>query len=309
MKIEVEIALLCFLLITSLVVGVAFVGAARGAVTVYDIDDDHDLFSDDAVREYKETGEVSTQLLVPDLRISIVSTSQAAGVEGFRADAPWHYVRLQYNETLAAEFRIYFPSGYWHPHPQDMKAINDDSVEAELREVDEETSRLTVRLDGRSDVVFAVPRAASVTFATRDHGYDFVENRSGLELPEIRSRSDPWSYVDQAAISENTTVAIQKQDDRKLLVQYDAGDFEERWINAPDCEARTGKDEPVCVLRRTGDDNRIYVLSRTADPPPVRFKYDAGPMTQVKNLQHSLEVTLERAMAWIGGLFGTVIHA
>lgn len=277
------------------------------AVTVYDIDTDHELASSSAVDEYESDGIVSTSVLVPDLRITIAADHEDAGVEGFRADVPWHYVRLQYNETLTAEIRLYFPSEYWHPHPQDLSAI-DSNVDAELRPVEgKDMSSLSVRFDGKSDVTFAVPRTASLTFATRDYGKDIVENRTNLTLPRAGS-SEPWSYIDQAALSGNTTVSIQPKENRELSIQYDAGDIEERWIGVPSCSSSTGQDEPVCMFTRDGED-RIYILSRVSDPPPVRYKYDPGALSQIKNLGNSLKLTIERASSWISDLFGTVIVA
>lgn len=290
-----------------LAVLVVITGAGvTSAVTVYDIDDDHDLDDQDAVREYEETGTVSADFLVPDMTVTIAADHDDAGVDQARLDYPWHYVRIQYRETLPAEIRIYFPAGYFHPNPQELEAIDSD-VEGELRPIRNGTySSLIVRFDGRSDVTFAVPRAASLTFAVWDREKDFVENRTDYKMPRLGS-SDPWLYIDQSDLSGNATVAIEKKQSRKLTIQYDAGTTDERWIGVPSCSSRTGDAEPVCQFTRDGEESRTYVLSRTTDPPPVRFKYDASAAAVVKNWGQGIEVTIERALAWVGGLFGTVI--
>lgn len=294
-----RVALLTVVLVAALVAT-----PVLAQVDVYTIDADHPLASESMVDEYERTGVVSAELLVPSVTITIAEEHEDVGIEGVRGDAPWHYVRLQYNETLPAELRLYFPAGYWHPHPQDLTALDSD-VTAELRSVEDgQYSALTVRFDGRSDVVFAVPRTASLVFATRDYGREFVENRTDMEFPEI-GESDPWSYIDESSLTgNNTTVAIQAQREQDLTVQYDAGDLEERWIAAPGCSDTTGKDEPVCEFERDGDPGRVYVLSRVSDPPPIRYKYDAGPGVQLRNLGDSIGLTIDRALSWFGGLLG-----
>lgn len=294
-------------IVLALVVVITGAGVTS-AVTVYDIDDEHSLDRQSSIDEYDQEGVVSATLLVPDMRITIAEDHDDAGVDGFRADFAWHFVRIEYNETLPAELRIYFPDGYWHPNPQDLEAIESDQT-AELRSIRNGSySSLTVRFDGRADVTFAVPRAASLTFATRDYSRDVVENRTDLELPRVSS-NDPWSYIDQSDLAGNTTVAIERKQNRELTIQYDAGTTEERWIGVPSCSASTGSDEPVCQFTRDGGESKVYVLSRTTDPPPVRFKYDAGPVSAIQNVGKGIQITVERALSWIGGLFGTVTAA
>lgn len=275
------------------------------APDVYDIDADHGLADEDRVREYEETGFVSTEVLVPSLTISIAEDHDDVDVDQSRLDSPYHYVRLQYNETLPVRLRIYFPAGYWHPQTHNLEALEAD-VEAELRPVsDSQYSSLEVRFDGRTDAVFAIPKTASLVFATRDYGNDFVENRTDMELPSLASQSDPWAYIDEAAVTgSNTTVAIQKKQDKPLTIQYDAGDDEERWIGVPACSATTGDGEPVCRFTRDGEPNRVYILSRVSNPPPIRYKYDPGLFVSVKDIQDSISVTLDRAFGWVGNLFG-----
>jgi hypothetical protein len=245
------------------------------------------------------------------MRITVAAESEDAGVEGYRADLAWHYIRIEYRETLPAEIRLHFPADLFHPSPQDLEALETDGVEAELRSVENNSySSLKVRFEGKADVTFAVPRAASLTFATRDHARDFVSNRTGYEFPSVREGAggnEPWSYIEQSALAANATVAIKAKQDRKLTVQYDAGEFEEKWVSAPRCSASSGSDEPICFFTRDGEHNRVYVLSRTANPPPVRYKYDAGPAVFLRNVADSVGLTFERAAGWISGLFGTVI--
>ena len=284
------------------VVAVLAVSAPAAAIQTFTVDADHGLARPSAVDDYERTGYVSTSLVAPDLTIEIAEEHERVDVDATRADAPYHYLRLRYNETLPAVFRVHVPSGYWHPQPQNVESIADDAT-AELRpDPDGEVTVVTVRFDGRTDAVFPVPKTASWVFATRDYTGDILENQTSVEIPSLGSRSE-WHYVDESRLhGNNATVKLLANED--LVVQYDAGRRGERWLPVPDCTSAKGEDHSVCRFTREGVDEHVFLLLRTEDPPAIRYKTDTGPLDSVRSLGDGIAVSIDNLMNLVGRWLG-----
>lgn len=291
----------------TIVVAVAVLAATVTAAVpasaddVFTIDSDHGLASDGAVAEYHDEGYVTTRLVAPDLRITIAAEHEDVGVGGVRSDVAYHYLRLRYNETLPAEFRVYIPAGYWTPHPQNLDSITTDDTLRMRRTPSGNYSTLTVEFDGPADAVFAVPVTADLIFGLQDHERDFVENHTDYEVPRLGSTKG-WNYIEQRRLVGNSTPGIERHPEKALTIQYEASD--DRWIAVPDCDAVKDGGAPVCTFTRRGASDVVYLLSKTTDPPTVRYKYEAGALSGLASVGDGIAVTIENIMRMVGGLFG-----
>lgn len=282
---------------------VASLGAVPGAAAdFYAIDADHDLASSEAIAEYEQSGYVTTALGAPDLRISIAQEEADVGADTYRSDFMHHYLRIQYNETLPAEFRLYIPVGYWHPHPQKIKSITDGTEATFGVAKGGEYTIVTFAVEGRTDAVFPVTKTASTIFSTRDVAYDAVENRTNVTAPRLGD-SEPWNYIDKAAMTGNSTTVAIHTAGKDTTVQYDADSgIDERWLAVPECTSIKGEDASICRFTRDGKPEQINLLARSSDPPTVRYKHDAGFMADVNSILDGIGVTGDRIAEWASGI-------
>lgn len=281
----------------------AVIGTASGIQT-FTLDDDHELARPSAVDRYERTGHVSTSMVAPAMTVEIAEEHEPLGVRSRRVDAPYHYLRLRYNETLPAIVRIHIPSGYWHPQPQRIESIQDDAT-AELRpDPDGEVTVVTVRFDGRTDAVFPVPRTASWVFAAHGSSRDIVENETDVEIPDLGSRQE-WHYVDDSRLTgNNATVKLVASED--LTIQYDRSGDGDRWLPVPRCSTKKGGDTAVCQFDREGVDDYTFILLKTEDPPSIRYKHDPGPMEGFRSLGDGIAASIDNLVDMLNGLFGVV---
>lgn len=288
--------------VLSILLAVLMLSASVVAIETFTIDDDHPLASSEAADRYDSEGQVRASIVAPDVTIEIAEEHETLGVDARRIDAPYHYLRIAYNETLPAVIRIHIPAEYWHPQPQNVRSIKDDAT-AKLRpDVDSEATIVTVRYDGRTDAVFPVPKTASWTFATRDYSTDIVENRTDVEIPSLGSQSE-WHYIERSRLQGNNATVRLAGDDA-LTIQYDISGVGDRWVDVPDCTSAQGSNTPVCRFDRAGVDQYTFVLLRTADPPSIRYKEDIGPMSRIRSIGDGVMVSFDNFVDMISGWVG-----
>lgn len=287
-------------------------GGAAGAVATplaapqtYDLGDDHALATNESVETYQETGVVSTGVNGLDARLTIAQSHDVVGLETISTDFNSHYVRIQYNESIPRELRFELPAGYFEPYPADGLSAENVNVTADLEPIDDgNATGVTVTLEGQTDAVFRLSKAASVVFGARDTTSGAIERFTGWELPSLTSSDDDWTHVPATAWNgTNSTPAIETTDE-PLMIQYDASDTpgEQRWISVPRC-GNAQDWEDVCRFSRDGTDAALLV-SRTNETPEVRYRHGRSLLDQGQATVNELIESIEE---FIDGILGGVV--
>ena len=278
-------SLLAALLVIATVTAGLPASSVAGAEDMYALDTDNPLASADTAAEYEETGSAGGTVDQFDMRLTVTSSHEAAGLDGLQyatgSDSMNHYLRVQYNESIERTIRFYVHEDNWHPHYRQVDAENAD-VEAQFEPVKangQQYTAVTLTLTGETDAVFQVPKAVSGYYAARDTGRTWIENTTGFEVPSILSGSTQWERVNPDDLDNQSERVGIEAADRDVMVQYDAGNTSERWVSVPSCENRAN--EPVCTFTREGDDN-VYVLSKVNETPSVRYKHGSDPVAELK---------------------------
>lgn len=286
-------------------------GLTAGQESVTSLGTDHGLATDGAIDTYESTGMANTTLAAPQLTLAVGTDYDAdTGVSGEPDYSPgFVYLRVDYDETIPRTLRFQLPDDYWHPFPSNIEPESGSGPTAEVRPTaDGNATTVTVRVDGTTDAVYKIPIAASSVYAARDMGREVTENVTGVRVPRV-SGGKPWKYLEPSALAgDNHTVGIIVED-RDVTIQYDPkGDGGERWLSVPGCDASVGNDAPICKYRKEGKPGTVYLLARESynvsenPPPAVRYKFDAGVISQANSLLGGIRVTLQRTLEMLGGL-------
>lgn len=274
---------LVVLLLAVLAVGAVAVasGAAAGQSqeNLVAIDGDTRLDSDDARAEYRSDGVTNATVSEYQLTVSVADSHDSVGLDGVYTDADAAYLRVDYDEDIQRTFRFYVPSSYWYPHVLEGHDAENNDVAMDMRSVENSTmTAVTVTLDGQTDAVFRISRAAGTIYRVRDEGRSVIENVTGWDIPSITGGGEPWQRIESSQLSgENATVPIQTNGSAYTL-QYDTSrePASSSWVNLPECESITGRDAPVCYDTRDSEDY-VWVYSRTeGDAPAVRYRAGSG---------------------------------
>ena len=288
--------------------GAASTGSNSSLTT---IDDDHPVATDDAVAEFDDEGVTSGHVGAVDLEITVAEQSADVGVDSaLETDFNAVYLRTDYDETIERSVRFYVPGDLWYPHQKDgVDAIAGDA-EADFDVVgDGEYTAVTVHFDGETDSVFRISKEAATIFQLRAGSTTFVENVTGYEVPTVVGSTD-WEYPDAFAEDEST-IAIEHDDD--LVLEYDSDDTpsRERWVNVPDCGSAAGSDAAVCAFERDGVANTTYVTVRTADAPDIRYTDDRSVIDTIRatiynDLRAGLDGFLETVEGYAPGVLAPI---
>ena len=279
---------------------VVLVGTVSGS-GVLAVDDDHQLDTDSAIAEYESSGTTSTSLARVDMSVTIGETSESVGLEGLGySDFDTTYLRFEYREELSRTVRIHIPDEYFRPRPKEgLEAVESDAT-ADLETVENRSyTSIEVSFTGPETVVFALSKQAGLVFDGRGEVKDLVSNRTGVEVPSVRS-SGQWSYVDSSALDSNTTSKIETEG-KEVTLQYDADPStnSSSWLKVPEC----GDDSaPVCRFSREGEDGYVHVLSRSTESPEVRYKHGNDPLAGIKSGLEDARRAVDNALDGLGGV-------
>lgn len=269
-----------------------------------ELDDHHPLAADTAVESYETYGVVSHTWTAPDMTITIGQTydEDTGEVSDGNTDPLFHYVRIQYNESIPRDFRIYLPAGYWTPHPLERTASNGQTVQ--LRPTQNATyTSITMTFDGETDLVFSIPKASSSYYAARDTGRETVEEETGWNLP-VPGSSPGWNEVPPENLSERDDVTILPVASEDVRVQYNAGNrTSERWRPVPECTQIRGQDVPVCTTDREAGQNTV-LISRVKNPPTVRWREQRGLLGGIDRGADDAASIGDRISDFIDDVFG-----
>lgn len=275
---------LAALLAVSLVALAAPATASSGETVA--IDDGHGLTSDTERETFAEDGVASTTETYPDVTLTVAESSEDVGLDGLRyTDFDTTYLRVEYDESIDRTLRFYVPDDYWHPHPDTLGSVTDDTT-ATLEPTSEGNyTAVEMHVDGETDAVFEVRKQASVVFNARDHGTDWLANETGVDIPRLDGSSDHWEYVPTEELTtDSPTVGIESPDG-DVTLQYDAAGTadpaDQAWRTLPECSSSAGGDAPVCWYDDS-DPDRVNVLAQTDSPPDIRYHHDAGFMADVR---------------------------
>ena len=287
--------MLALLLVTS-AVGFATSASAQSDITA--IDDDHGLTDRERIDAFESDGVASTQVTVPDVRLTVAEQRSAVGVDQFAFDFDKRYLRIQYNESLDRTLRVYIPSEYFYPTSAEIDAMNADTSARFTSVAEGRYTAVTIAVEEPTDVVFPIPKAASFVFAGRARSRGVVTNATGYEPPSITADGE-WQIVPSEELEGDASYPINASDG--ATIQYNEGTTAEpRWLTVPDCD---GGDQEVCRYEKVGVDDTKYVLSRTTDPPPVRFKNSVDLRAKAGGEQNELWSVPSRFWNDVQGVF------
>jgi hypothetical protein len=300
--------LVCTLLVLATVAAPGLAAAQDGTTT---LGTDHGLAESGTIETYETSGYANASLAAPQLTLAVGTDYDAeTGVSGEPDYSPgFVYVHVDYDETIPRTLRFQLPDDYFHPFPSDIEPESGSGPTAQFRpRADGNATTITVDVDDRTDAVYKIPMAASSVYAARDFGREVTENVTGVRVPRV-SGGKPWKYLEPSALAgDNNTVGIIVED-RDATIQYDPkGDGGERWLSVPACDATVGDGAPICKYRKQGDDGTVYLLARESynvsenPPPSVRYKFDAGIVSQAGSLLDGIRVTVQRTLDMLGGL-------
>ncbi|EMA45235.1 hypothetical protein C446_02477 [Halobiforma nitratireducens JCM 10879] len=301
--------MLAVLMASSLVAGLGPIGVAADDTVA--IDDDHGLTSESAIDEFNETGVAETTETYPDVTMTVAEDSESVGLEGIQyTDFDSVFLQVDYDESIDRTLRVYIPEAYWHPHPDELEAVDAD-VTASLEPTGDGYTAVTMHVEDETTATFEVKKQASLVFNARETTTSWLENETGMDLPRLDGSSDQWEYVPTAELTDNdSTVGIDTEGE-DVTLQYDAANTadpnEQAWRTLPACTSSAGDSAPVCHFDRADDPDHVYILAQTDDPPDVRYHYDAGFTADIRSsvgeLGDIVDAVLEDARSFIDGVF------
>lgn len=283
------------LVLASVVAGVGHASASD----VTTIDDEHPLATSDAISTFETERNVSARVSQLDMSISVAEDHDDVGVRGFHTDANNVWVRVDYDEEIARTIRFYLPREMVSPRVKNDLSAVDSSVTADLSPaMDGNMTAVTLRVDGPTDVVFAVSKEAGVIWGAREGVKRAVNETTGITLPTF-GNSDEWSYVDSARLNSTRAVALDVAADNVTL-QWDADPgTERRWQSVPECSDVS--DQTVCYYE---NDAKTMIMTPTDEAPTVRFKAGRDPVADLKSAINDLAQLDDRIADWVGSIFG-----
>ncbi|WP_337653280.1 hypothetical protein [Halomontanus rarus] len=268
------------LLVASLVVPAAIgTGAATadpGNTTA--LDEDTALTKNATITDYKTDGVASAGVSVPDMTITVADSAEDVGLHGIRyTDFDTTYLRVEYEESIDRTIRFYVPRDYWHPHPDELEAVEGDTTASIEPTEGSNYTAVTVHFEEETDAVFRVKEQASIVFSARDYGSEWLENETGIDMPQLNGASEQWEYVPTSDLTEDGPTFGIDTEGEDLTLQYDAAKTADptgkEWRTVPECSSSSGKDAPVCTFEQTDRPDRVNILAQEGEPPDVRFKY------------------------------------
>jgi|GEM_PF-434625 hypothetical protein len=281
----------------------AFVGVSS-ASSLTTIDDDHGLVDPATIDEYDESGVATADVGTPQMTLTVAESSSDVGVSGLlRFDMATQYLRIQYNETLDREVRVFIPAEYWHPVSAELEAENPESdTTATMRPTDDgRYTAVTVAFDGREDAVFALPKQTEFVFWSRDRSREVINETVGYQPPRLATGGE-WEYIDPSELTANETVPIEA--DGGVTIQQDDSDpatDESNWIGVPQCSRSS---DAVCTYEVDGNPNTEYLLTQSSDPPAVRYKTGTDPTERGWAIIRDLESIPDRVWSDFAGILG-----
>lgn len=292
------------LLIFAAIITIGGIAGASTTAQPYDLGDEHGLATNDSAETYEEAGIASTNVSGLSARLTIAEDHEDVGLDAYTTDFNYHYVRVQYNESIERTLTFDLPESYFSPYPADGIEARNADVTADLQPVDNATAtEMTVHLTGETDAVFRISKSASMVFGARDTATGFIERATGYELPSLFSSDSEWTRVpDSAWAKTNATPAIETTDD-PLMIQYDASDTagEHRWISVPEC-GNAQDYETVCRMTRNGTDAAL-LLAQDNDTPVVRYRHGRSLFDQGRA---ALNEIIEGFEEGLDGLLGPI---
>lgn len=290
--------------------GIAHVTApASGQPTVYPIDGDHPLATEQAIAKFEETGVARGNVSALDVGLVAAERHDDAELSGYYADVNKVFVCIDYRESIDRTLRIHIPDDYVKPRPGTLESLT-SGHEASFRPVENNTAMaVTVRFNGPARACFAFTKASGVYFGIKDQLDGWLNNSTGISLPSFTRDVTEWSYVSPTVWTNSTSHTLDARGE-DMTIQFDADDGPStKWLAVPDCS--NPAEQRVCQYDQpahnsTNTSNKTIVLMSTEDsPPPIRYRYGTDTRTglgaAVRDIQHALGAFLDDLGGWLGG--------
>lgn len=273
---------------------------------LYAVDHDHGLATDDAKDTYQSQGVATGNVYGLDASLTVADTAEGVGLPDWKyVSTGATYLQIDYNEDIERTLRIHVPQEYFTPRlKQDLEAAESD-LTADFEPSDNGNyTVVTVTVDEPTTAVFRVPWHRGAVAESRDRLSEFVNETTGFSLPSIAGSEDDWQYIEQGALSTNTTYALQTNESQ-YTIQYDADASQstEQWLTVRSCDSTD--DAPVCTFEKAGQPNKTYLLSKSSTPPQIRFKTGGSSVSSIQSsindLQEAVDAALADVSSWLPG--------
>jgi hypothetical protein len=262
-----------------LVMGVAI--STVGAQPVATVDDDHALNSTEKMQEFAENGVAETDITIPQMKVRVSDDHQDVGLDGFRRDTGLTYLKIDYNEEIPREVRIYIPEAYWSPVENLGKKPVNGGPTADLEITRGGTMQsVSVEFSGETEVVYAVSSLSGAAFAYVEAPQDRFGDLTGVNFSVVADEQE-WQYPPEGALTDGSLGYGIKSGskDNGVLVQYNDGGDD--WVPAPDCRRHNVASPPVCKMVRKGVNDKVYVVPRVKEPPQIRYKQEPNTVDKI----------------------------
>lgn len=301
---------LTILFYTAIFLGISVASVAAGVALGTDmttIDDNHPLTTDDAINDYEDDGIVTRNLTQLNLEITIADDPGPANVSGPElpfsfAGVTKTYVCLDYRESISRTIRLYIPDAYLQPRVNaELTAINSDTTAAIEPVNDSSATSMTVQFTGAERACFAYDWTRGYYFGIKDWTNDIVNQTTGITLPSLSGDSQPWAYVNTAALQNESTVTIPRNGST-MTIQYDdtPNDNESTWITVPDCN--DPEDQDIC--RFQDDSGNVTLMDASPPVNQVRYKQGTDISSVLQSAVNDLLQVPDRIMEYVDNILG-----
>lgn len=290
----------------AVVLVLAAVATPAVGASVTTIDADHPLASDTATTAYHEDGVVTGHMPGVALQLTVADDADDVGLNDWTTRSSGRaFLKVDYNEEIDREVRIYLPASYFNPRLRESLAPMDGGGQPIAIEPvhDREYSAVTLHLRENTTAVYAIPATRGLYSSARDDVKKIVNETTGVELPSLDSGGQQWEYIQPSEFAgDRATVAIETNS-TDHAIQYDAaGPGEERWVPVRDCESSS--DQPVCTFTQGEQANTTYVLATAETPPPIRYKSEASGFSDIDGAINDNVNAVKRLVDQLTGALG-----
>lgn len=254
-------------ILTVFVLIISVSGVAFAAPEYTQIDENHPLNDSDSIEQFDSEGKISSDLVTPDLDVSIATTASGIGMKSQLNNTGTKYLKFEYHEDKPRVVRIYIPRDYFEPYETDLEPVVGDQP-ATIEPVRErEYTSVEVEFTGEGDtetVIYEISELSGEASSVKDGWFvtDLVSSDDGEYNPE----AEEWQYINSSDINDSTEITVENIEG-DYSIQYLAG--EDDWKPVPDNETSS---DPYYINFRDGVDDKVWIISTQSDTPQLRYK-------------------------------------
>lgn len=253
-------------LVALLLVG-SLSGIALAAPEYTQVDDNHPLDDPDSFKQFNSEGKISSELIAPNMSITISKTASGVGMESQISNYSTTYLKIEYHEDKPRVVRIYIPNNYFTPYEDDLEPVVGDKTATIEPVRNRNYTSVKVEFTGEGDsetVIYEISELSGEASSAKD-GW-FVSDMLSDDGSEYNPKAEEWQYINSSDISDSTEIEVENIDG-DYSIQYLAG--EDEWKPVPESETSS---DPYYMNFRDGVDDTVWVISTESETPQLRYK-------------------------------------